>query len=159
MLTFAGNLLCVDLRQTVYTACVTALDEKIRLLQNTLRELSEGAQNDTKSSAGDKHETARAMMQLEQEKTGRQLNDAEQQKLLLEKMAASVTSGRVAPGSLVKTNRGYLFLAVALGKVQCDGIPVMAISPQSPLGAKLIGQSSGATVSINGAEYVIESLL
>ena len=51
------------------------LASKIVELTRMQTELLEGALDDSKSSAGDKHETARAMMQLEQEKFAGQLQD------------------------------------------------------------------------------------
>jgi len=146
----------VNLHQKVHHACLALLGQKISLLENTLRELTEGAQNDTKSSAGDKHETARAMMQLEQEKIGRQLQDTLQQKGLLEKTGAEISSDRIVSGSLVKTDRGYLYVCIALGKVTVDDLAIMVISPQSPLGAKLLGLRAGETANINNTLYKIE---
>lgn len=138
----------LNLRQETFSAATALLEAKIASLRNALHELSEGAANEGKSSAGDKHETARAMAQLEQEKLGKQLQDAEQQKMILEKNN----------GTLLKTNRGYLFVCIALGKLSVDTIPVMAISPQSPLGAKLAGKKAGDSVSMNGTDYLIEEI-
>jgi transcription elongation GreA/GreB family factor len=51
-----------------------------------------------------------------------------------------------------------LYLSVALPKVSVDGINVIALSPQSPLGAKLMGNQIGFTFEINGTSYCIESV-
>ena len=134
-------------KQKVIDACFIVLEEKINSLKNILLELEEASQSDSKSSAGDKHETARAMMQIEQEKISRQLGELLEQKTQLEK-----------GGVLIKTNKGFLFLSIALGKVLVDESTVMAISPQSPLGIKLNGLRTGDKTSINGADYLIESV-
>ncbi len=112
-----------------------------------LVELEEGAQNDSKSSAGDKHETARAMVQIEQEKIGRQVQDLLIQKTQLEK-----------GGSLIKTDRGYLFLSVPLGKIMVENTSVTVISPQSPLGKKLQGLKAGEKTDINDISYSVEEI-
>ena len=57
----------MTLKQKIHTHCLHLLDNKIAELQKILRSLGESAANDTKSSAGDKHETARAMIHIEQE--------------------------------------------------------------------------------------------
>ena len=57
------------LKEKVHAACLQLLTDKIKVIQDNLQGLTQGAENDNKSSAGDKHETARAMMQLEQEGT------------------------------------------------------------------------------------------
>lgn len=136
----------MNLKQNIHSACLVLLDEKIAAMQKQLEELSEGAADEGKSSAGDKHETGRAMAQLEQEKIGKQLLESERQKNLLLRN----------PGTLIKANGNYLFVAVALGKISVDGNAVMVISPQSPLGAKLAGVKKGDTVNMNGTVYRIE---
>ena len=144
-------------KETVRQACLQQLEEKIKSLRESLHDLAEGAQNDAKSSAGDKHETGRAMVQLEQEKISGQLGDALMQKDRLEQMA--LQSPVVAPGSLVKTNRGYLYISIAMGKITVAGIEVITLSIQSPLGQKLSGLKNHEQAEINGVKYVIGELL
>lgn len=149
----------MDLRSTTFAACRKLLDEKIASLEAALQSLTEDAQNDSKSTAGDKHEVGRAMMQMEQEKIVKQLHDTIDQKNLLERLSANAATAHVSNGSLVKTNRGYLLLAVPLGKIVVEGVTVMCISPQSPLGQKLIGRNAGETISINGTDYRVEEIV
>jgi hypothetical protein len=61
-------------------------------------------------------------------------------------------------GSLVKANGFYLYLSAALPKIAVDGINVIALSPQSPLGNKLMGNEVGFSFEINGTKYLIESM-
>ncbi len=131
------------------------MDAKILFLETQLKELSEGAQNDSKSSAGDKHETARAMMQLEQEKTGKQLQEANLQKGELDRINKDFKSNCISAGSLVGTNNGFLFLAIGLGKIVVDEISIMVLSPKSPLGHILLGKMKNEKVEINGMTYEI----
>ncbi len=133
------------------------LNNKIQELENILKELGESAAKDTKSSAGDKHETARAMIQIEQESVGKQLKETEDQKNVLEKIELSSSPLQIIKGSLVKTNRGYLFLSIPLGKINVDGESIMVISPQSPLGLKMMGLKANEMTEINGVHYSIES--
>jgi transcription elongation GreA/GreB family factor len=148
----------MTLKQKIYNHCVQSVNEKIQSLNNTLNELRESASNETKSTAGDKHETALAMLQIEQENTNRQLAEALAKKDLLQKIDAAATALLVTTGSLVTTSRGYLFVSVALGKMTIDGITVTALSPQSPLGTKLKGLKAGDTAVVNSTEYSIESI-
>lgn len=148
----------MNLKQKIYFRCLDLVNEKIIEMQNSLIELGEGAKNDSKSSAGDKHETARAMMQIEQEKIGKQLNEALEQKNVLKKINALVVSNKITKGSLVKTNKGVLFISAALGKVVIDDITIIALSPQSPLGMKLMGLKINDSTEINGVKYSIESI-
>jgi transcription elongation GreA/GreB family factor len=146
------------LKQKIYNHCVQSVNEKIQSLKNTLSELRESASNETKSTAGDKHETALAMLQIEQENTNRQLAEALSQKDILQKIDAAATAAVVSIGSLVATSRGYLFVSIALGKITINGITTTALSPQSPLGAKLKGLKAGDKAVVSGTEYMIESI-
>jgi hypothetical protein len=145
-------------KEQVYKQCMELLNNKVDVLRQALNDLKESASNETKSTAGDKHETALAMLQIEQENTNKQLENLLSQKLLLQKLIPTVTAKRVANGALVKTNRGYLFLSIALGKITVNGITVIALSPQSPLGSKLMGINKTESISMNGTTYFIDSI-
>ena len=120
--------------------------------------LTEDSKNDAKGSAGDKHETALSMMHIEQEKLNHKLSEVLAQKAILDKMDPLKVTETIAMGSLVKANGIYLYLSVALPKVAIEEINVIALSPQSPLGSKLMGNPIGFTFEINGAHYCIESI-
>lgn len=142
----------------VYHCFVQMVLDKISLLRQSLLDLKESSSNETKSTAGDKYETALAMLQLDQEKTSRQLQDALVQKALFEKIDPSIPAARVMNGSLVKTDKGYLFLSVAIGKILVDDEVVIAISPGSPLGKALMGLERNDAACINGNIYQIEDI-
>ena len=146
------------IKQKIYAHCLRLVNDKIHSLENVLKELTESAGNDTKSSAGDKHETARAMIQIEQETIGKQLKEAMEQRALLEKIDPDFASSRIIRGSLVETNKGFLFLSIAFGKITVDGKTIMVISPQSPLGVKLMGLTANDSVEINGTGYLVENV-
>ncbi|MEP7169012.1 MAG: hypothetical protein ABI855_06530 [Bacteroidota bacterium] len=145
-------------KQNVYDCCMKQLDDKIEMLKTALHELKEGAENDSKSSAGDKHETARAMMQLEHEKISRQHDETYRQKNELEKIVTQTVSEKIIKGSLIKANDNYFYLSIALGKINVHGVPVIVLSSQSPLGQKMAGLKKGDSVDMNGIHYVIEEV-
>ncbi|WP_018615668.1 hypothetical protein [Segetibacter koreensis] len=145
-------------KENVYNQCKELLNNKIHLLRQTLNDLKESASNETKSTAGDKHETALAMLQIDQENTNKQLENLLLQKLLIEKIIPTIQPQRIANGTLVKTNKGYLFVSIPLGKITVEGTTVIVLSPQSPLGSKLIGLNINENTTINGMTYVIEDI-
>ncbi|MBL0358060.1 MAG: hypothetical protein IPP72_14855 [Chitinophagaceae bacterium] len=128
------------------------------MLQQVLADLKESGSNETKSTAGDKHETALAMLQIEQAQKRDQLKEVQIQKAAMEKINPAITATSIVNGSLVNTNRGYLFISTALGRAVIDGVKVTALSPQSPLGSKLMGLTVGATTEVNNNQYVIETI-
>lgn len=131
------------------------LNDKILTIKDALIELAVGAANESKSSAGDKHETGRAMVQLEQEKLGNQLYELEGQKAILDKLDATITYNVITKGSLVKTDKGTFYLSIPLGKICVDDIQIMVLSPQSPLGFKFLGLKAENIVEMNGLNYLV----
>ncbi len=128
------------------------------MLQQRLNDLKESGANETKSTAGDKHETALAMVQIEQANIRQQLEEALAQKAILEKINPEIVADKIIHGSLVITNNGYFFVSAALGKANVENLVVIALSPQSPLGLKLMGLKVGDQIEVNGNKYFVEKI-
>ena len=128
------------------------------VFRDMIAALTEDSKNDAKSSAGDKHETALSMMHIEQEKLNRKLAEILEQKAVLDKINPELFSPKIVLGSLVKTNEMLLYIAAALPKISIDGKSIIAVSPQSPLGAKLLGNEVGFAFEINGTHYIISRI-
>jgi transcription elongation GreA/GreB family factor len=135
------------------------LQDKIDVFRDMIAGLTEDAQNDAKGSAGDKHETALSMMHIEQEKLNHKLKEILAQKSVLDKIDASANHTKIALGSLVQANGMLLFISAALPKIIVDDKTIIAVSPQSPLGSKLMGNEVGFTFEINTTKFKIESVL
>jgi hypothetical protein len=148
----------MTLKEKIYEHYLAVINDKLRLLQQVLAELKESGANETKSTAGDKHETALAMLQIEQANKREQLKEIIAQKTALEKIDPSISAPVILNGSLIMTNRGYFFMSIALGKAVIDTVTVIALSPQSPLGKKLMGLSAGEKVEVNNYSYTIERI-
>jgi hypothetical protein len=145
-------------KEKIYEKYLQVISDKVSLLQNNLVELKESGANETKSTAGDKYETALAMIHIEQENTSQQLKEAMKQKILFSKIDPHVSTSKIINGSLIKTDKGYFFLSVALGKTIVDGLSIIALSPDSPLGQKLIGLRVNDSLEMNGVRYIIENI-
>ena len=111
-----------------------------------MQELITHAANDSKSSAGDKHETGRAMMQQAQEQLGKQLQEAEMKRASLTRIQTLPTTETIGEGSLVITNENTLLLAAPMGKIHFEEKDIFVISMQSPLAQALKGKKSGDTI-------------
>lgn len=149
----------MSLKEDIYAACFNEIDNRILFFQKIINDLKEGSENDSKSSAGDKHETSRAMMQIEQEKVGKQLNEVYEMKRFLEKIDASIQNKQVGLGSLIKTNMGYFYIAVALGKIKINNEEIFIISPKSPFGLKLSGATKNMTIKMNANIINVEEVI
>ena len=142
-------------KQKIHTHYLKLVQDRIDVFKDMIVALTEDSKNDAKGSAGDKHETALSMMHIEQEKLNRKLREVLDQKTVLDKIAATTIAETIIVGSLVKANGIYLYLSVALPKIAVDGINVIALSPQSPLGNKLMGNQEVFTFEINGTKYLV----
>jgi hypothetical protein len=80
-------------------------------------------------------------------------------KALLEKLNPHVVSHKINSGSLIKTNIGYFYIAVALGKLKLDYLELYVMSPQSPMAKKLIGLSVHDEFEMNSKKIVIQDIL
>jgi hypothetical protein len=145
-------------KQKIKSHYIQLLEAKILTLQNQIADLTTDAQNDAKGSAGDKHETALAMMHLEQEKLNQKLAESFNQKIILEAIDCSVLHKVIALGSLVKANEIYFFIATALPQITLDGATVFGVSPEAPIGVQFMGKKAGDSIQVNAITYKIESV-
>jgi transcription elongation GreA/GreB family factor len=144
----------------------TRLLEKIKLRiekrMDTSWQAMEAAKNSAneegKSSAGDKYETARAMGQLDREMNGRMYEQAHQERLLLDKIDQKIVFSKVAFGALVVTSMGQFFVTIGVGIIEFEGVTIMAISPQSPIGQAIAGKNAGDSFDFRGKIQKIVSI-
>ena len=116
--------------------------------------VSESLSGETKSTAGDKHETGRAMAHLEQEKCAKQLAEAESNVRFVQSIQA-LEKEMVGPGSLVQTDQTYFLVALGLGLVEMDGKKVFCISTAAPIYMQLQGKKAGDAFEFNGKKQQI----
>ncbi len=153
------NNLTITLKQNIFDKCLNILNEKCNAMNNVLLDLTDELKYDTKSSMGDKHETSRAMNQLEQEKVSNQISEINKQLTTLQQLNINLKSGRIITGSLIQTNIGLVFIAVGLGKIKIAKMEVIAISAHSPLGLAFLSKVNGENVLLNNAHYSIEGFI
>jgi len=147
-----------ELKLKLYQYCHQWVDEKIALAQNEIKAAQSSANQETKSSAGDKYETGRAMAQLEIEKSSSQLAEANKLKQQLNGFSAEGHAESIKLGSLVRTNDGLFYLSVSAGRVEIDDVICICLSPASPLGAKMMGLKTGGSFHFNSQEYKIREV-
>jgi hypothetical protein len=142
-------------KDEVILACEICLNTRKKSAQQLIADISDAVNAETKSSAGDKHETGRARMQAEQERLQNQLYEVNLLVEQFDRLKGVKTSGTVLAGSLVYTDRGVFFVAIALGKVQVAEHPVQVISPNSPFALKMMGLKTGESFELNAVRYTI----
>ena len=148
-----------NFKQKILSHYQIVLQDKIDIYQDLILSLTEDAQNDAKSSAGDKHETTLSKLHIEQEKIANKLKEAIEQQAILSKLDITQVSNNVVLGSLVITNHLTVFICTALPKITVDNQTAFAISPQSPLGMQLMHKTVKAEFLVNKVNYKILEIL
>ena len=149
----------MELKKQLYGLCLEFVANRLKTIQQTIQELQESLTSETKSSAGDKHETGRAMIQLEREKTGQQLADTQKLNEVLSKMDMATTSKSIRLGSVVLTSKANYFIAISAGQFEVMNRQFFAISPNTPIGQLLLGKTVGNKVVFGEQSFEIEEVL
>lgn len=136
--------------------CKKLVEGRVQSAQNELASYNAQSSEETKSSAGDKYETARAMIHLEKEKMSIQLNESLKLKQVLDMIKP--TSDNSGMGRLVITDQGRFFISVSLGLVKCEEQSYFVLSPVAPLGKLLAQAKVGSDVIFNGKTYGISQI-
>ena len=145
-------------KQAVWRACLDQVKGQVEELLAANQKVKESIDGEQKSSAGDKFETSRAMAHKEMELLAVQLNKALNDLGILEQISPTSSSEHVQLGSLVQTKNKLLYIAVAIGRIQLEGKDVFVISPSSPIGQQLIGQSVGFKYTMGPNEDQIKRI-
>ena len=147
------------IKENLYNQCKEFVDNKLTTIENTIKSNQDALASETKSSAGDKHETGRAMLQLEMEKAGQQLRVVSEMKMILDRINIQETSEVCKLGTIVKTNSINYFIAISAGKLTFENEIFYAISSKSPIGKLLIGKKENEKIVFNGKQFIINSAL
>lgn len=148
----------MNLKQQLYTLCYEYITTRIRNAEELITDAREAAANETKSSAGDKYETGREMMQQEVDMNLRRVAEAKGQLQTLEQVDPLKPTATVMPGSIVITNAGNYYIAISAGKLEIGENNYMAISITSPIGVAMRGLKAGDRFRFNNRDYMIENL-
>ena len=139
-----------DLKIALFQFCQGFVDQRSTRIQTQIKELQTALGSETKSSAGDKHETGRAMLQLEREKLGQQLAEVQVLNRVMQKIDISSKKTAASLGSLVKTTKSNYFLAISAGEFTSGDSLNYCISLNTPIGIMLLGKTVGDTIGFNG---------
>ena len=148
----------MNIKQKLYNHCQEFVAEKLETIQKTIQSNKEALNSETKSSAGDKHETGRAMLQLEMEKAGQQLNIVQQMQEQISRIDVSSKNNIGCLGCLITTNTYNYYLALSIGKVTIDLDDYFVISSSSPIGKLLLGKKKGDCINFNNTQICIENI-
>ena len=143
------------IKQELYARCLAYVQQRIDTARQAMESAQESANSESKSSAGDKYETGRAMAQLERDRHAQLLAQAQQMAQELARLHVDKRYDTVQPGSLVTTSRGQFFISISAGKLSISGVDYFAVSPASPIATVLTGHRAGDVVPFNNQTYQV----
>lgn len=145
----------MNLKKKLIAYCKYWVAERISVAQVAMDHAQAAANEEGKSSAGDKYEIGRTMMQIEPDKAAQQLAEALKLKQLVDGLLEVENTDEVRVGAIVQTTRYHFFVAISVGKASLDGVDYLLVSPQSPIGQLLLRKKTGDSITFNRLEEKI----
>ncbi len=146
-------------RQGIFDGLCAELDQNLKNRRDHLHSLRESLGSETKSSAGDKHETGRAMIHSEQARVQDSVNRLEGMLSKLRQYAAVIGPiQRVSPGALVETTGPWVLVGVPMGKVQLPDALVLCVGAEAPLAQQWHGAQPGDQVVLGSQQLTIQAI-
>lgn len=147
------------LKKQLLEACNQYVDSRINTARESMRYAQAAANEESKSSVGDKYETGRAMMQIESDKAAQQLDEAMKLKNVLDGLTQDISAEKVMLGSLVITTTKKIFIAIGVGRLMLDGNEFLVVAPGSPLGRTLMGKKVKEQAIFNSEVLTISQIV
>lgn len=151
--------LTIEIKKRLYDLCVRQIEDKINTYQASMQAAQASANEESKSSAGDKYETGRAMMQIERDKYAVQLAENLKLKQVLDNIDPNQPKDKAVLGSVLHTSQGYFFISISLGKLVLDGKTFFAVSPSSPIGKVMFNKAKGEDFQFNQRLFKVVDLI
>lgn len=147
----------LQLKENLVNHIKQATDRRLLEIDTALVQAQESANDDTKSSAGDKYETSREMIQQDINRLQQQRAEVIRELDIINKIEPEGAEvGKL--GALVVTDRFTYFVAISLGQLVIDGDKYAVVSAQSPIGKQLIGKGKGQDFEFNGIRQTIKGI-
>ena len=147
-----------SIKQSIKSEILNQLELKSQEITDAIKSAEISRDADSKSSAGDKHETSRAKIQTEIDQLSKQLFNAQKQKNDLLNIDTYHTNSVANVGSLVETNKGYFYISIGWGRIQMQNENYFVISLGSPIGMLLKNKKKGDSFQFRNTEYCILNL-
>jgi transcription elongation GreA/GreB family factor len=148
----------IELKEALLLICVEYVKDRKEKILIAISNIEDSLFDEGKSTAGDKHHTGRAMLQIERENIGVQLLEIEKTEAILHKISVYSSTEVIRMGSLVATKNATYFLSISVGLVAVNGGSYICISIGSPIGQLLLGKRKGDTFSFNSNTFQITSV-
>ena len=146
-------------RSVLIEECREYLNKRKMLIKKSMDDLKEDLEGESKSSAGDKYETGREMINIEWNKLSVQLNQYEQLDKILNRIEEHKPNGNAVLGSIVCTNEATYFLSIPAGEIKTQKDTVYAVGIQAPIAQLFLGKKAGDQMVFNNRKFQIEKII
>lgn len=134
------------------------IGQRITAAREVIDQAQQAANNEEKSSAGDKYETGRAMGHLQQEMYARQLTEYVKELAILHAVKTETLFSEGNPGAFLQGENLAFFIAAGLGKQVIEGQTIFFLSPQAPLAKLLQNKKPGDHITFNNINTTIQEV-
>lgn len=148
----------IEFKQKLINTCLEIIQEKLSNLDSELDIIQQSANEETKSSAGDKYETGRAMLMLEKEKFLGQKEQLFNQIKPLKSIDPRKKCNKVELGSIVSTSGSTYFIAAGIGEVVVENETILVISALAPIAQRMLDGAEGEEFEFNKTRFTIISV-
>ena len=148
-----------SLKEELLAKCSELINGRRNRILDVIGDIDSSLRSASKNTSGDKHHTERAMLQIERENAGRQLQEVEKIKFQLDRVNIDKPSDRVKLGSLATTNHGIFFISISVGAIRLGETSYLGVAPNSPIGLLLLGKKAGDRFVFNQREYFLLNVI
>ncbi len=148
----------VEIKTELLQHCQKQVENRYSKIKQTIADIEDSLMEESKNSSGDKHETGRAMLQIDRENAGKQLLEIEKVVLVLQKIDINATSDYARLGSLVYTDRFTYFISLSIGTIRIADTDYLCVALNSPVGLLISGKKKGDEFNLNGISYKITNV-
>lgn len=148
-----------EVKKQLIIKCEALVEDRIANAEAAMSNAQDSANEEARSTAGDKYDTARAMSQLDRDMFARQLAEAVQLRKALQRINGDDVLEEVELGALVETTMGTFFIAVSLGQIELGDKMYNVISAMTPLAQVMLSKGKGDPFTFNKKNAVIEAIV
>jgi transcription elongation GreA/GreB family factor len=150
----------INLKDLLFNHCENHINTKLKNYLKIDQELFKSLNEETKSSAGDKHETTRAMIQIEREKNSKRIKEIENsKKQLIVIKSVQLNNLKVSPGSIIFTSNNNYFISISSEIYSSDTNKIYCVSTNTPIAKSYLGKKIGDIVTFNNIKSKIEKII
>lgn len=148
----------IRLKNSLKQLALTIIEQRIAVARKAADQAQQAANQEEKSSAGDKYETGRAMGHLQKDMHAGQLAAHLKDLAILQAVDTGTLYARPVSGAFIDCTGFAFFIAAGLGKQEVAGQTIFFISPYAPLARLLEQKKTGDSFPFNGITALITDI-